>query len=126
MSITLTTGTNVSINSVQVENDTIGGCTGFFVDFLGNQVTFNLVTGVILNSNINAGVYGPRVNVTVNLNTGAWAAVNALNQSQVIASGNVSGPALTNFINQVKSDRNLMETFAAGGSGIMPGTQVPW
>ena len=119
MSITLTTGTNVSINGVSIENDTIGGCTGFLVDFLGNQVTFNLVTGTILNGNINAGNYGTRVSVTVNMTTGQWASTNGL-------SGTLAGANLTNIVNQFRSDRNLMETFAAGGSGILPGAQVTW
>ncbi len=63
--------------------------------------------------------YGPRVSVTVNMTTGQWASTNGL-------SGTLAGAGLTNIISQFKADRNLMETFAAGASGILPGAQVSW
>jgi len=117
--ITLTTGRLVQINGVTQENDTQGVVTGFTVDFLGNTATFFLSIGSGAPSAFNVAVYNTPVSVTVNLSTGAWSSSNGL-------SGNVSGAALTNFVTQVKGDRNLMETFAAGASGIMPGTQTPW
>lgn len=119
MPITLTTGRLVAINGVTQENDTQGVVTGFGVDFLGNTATFTLAIGAGAPASFNVGVYNTPVSVTVNLSTGAWTSTNNL-------SGNVAGAALTSFNNQIKSDRNLMESFSAGGSGIMPGTAVAW
>ncbi len=117
--ITLTTGQLVQINGVTKENDTQGVVTGFSVDFLGNTATFHLSIGSGAPSAFNIGVYNAPVDVTVNLSTGVWTSTNGF-------SGTVAGAALTSFNNQVKADRNLMETFASGNSNIMPGTQVAW
>jgi hypothetical protein len=119
MSITLTTGTQVSINSVSVENDTQGAVLNFTTDFLANTCTFNLAQGVVQGSNFNVGVYGSRLSVNVNLTTGAWTSSNGL-------SGTLAGAGFNNIVAQFKSDRNLMESFSAGASNILPGTQVAW
>jgi hypothetical protein len=121
MSITLTTGSLVVVNGTQIENNTTGGESHFSMDFLANTVSFELVQGTIQSGNINAGNYPPKITVTVNLTTGDWFATSGM-------SGHIppSNPQLVAIANQFKADRNAMETFAAGASGIMPGTQVPW
>ncbi len=117
--ITLTTGKLVVINGVTQENNTQGACTGFTVDFLANTATFSFQIGSGAPASFNIGVYSTLVTITVNLTTGAWTSSNGL-------SGIVPSGPLTNFNNQMRSDRNLSEVFAAGSSGVMPGTQVPW
>jgi len=119
MSITLTNGTLVQINGSTIENDTVGACVSMTVDYFSQTATFVFRTGVLQNGNLNAGVYGPTVTLTVNLATGAWSASTG-------QSGTISGGALASFNSQVKSDRNLVETFAAGGGAFMPGVQVAW
>lgn len=126
MSITLTSPVGVTItgpNPVS-ENDTVGACMSMNVDYFAQTVTFIFRTGTIVNNNLNAGAYGPTVTLTVSLTTGAWTAFNSL--SGVTTSGTIGGAALTSFNNQLKSDRNLVETFAAGGGALLPGTQVAW
>jgi hypothetical protein len=122
--ITLTTPTQVTCTGlvsagVLSETDNVAGVSTFTVDFLSGTVTFTLILGTLLNGNVNAGVYPPRINVTVNLATGAWNSSNGL-------SGTINPASLTSVISQFASDRNLMETFSAGASGILPGTQTAW
>jgi hypothetical protein len=124
MSITLTTGTLVQINGSTVENDTIGACISMHVDYFAQTVTFVFRTGVIASGNLNAGNYGPTITLTVVLATGAWTSFNSSTGASL--SGTIGAGALANFVAQLKSDRNLVETFAAGASGILPGTQVSW
>lgn len=119
MSITLTSGTLVQINGATVENDTVGACMSMSVDYFSQTVTFVFRTGTLQNGNLNAGLYGPTVTLVVNLSTGAWTA--STGQSGTIGAG-----ALASFNSQIKSDRNLVETFAAGGGAILPGAQVAW
>jgi hypothetical protein len=119
MSITLNSAKQVSINGVSVENDTTGGCCSFSIDYIGNTATLVFQIGAILNGNLNIGVYSTLVTVNVNLTTGVWSSSNG-------QSGTLTGVAFTNFVTQMKADRNLFETFAAGASNIMPGTQVSW
>ncbi len=68
--------------------------------------------------------YGPTVTLTVNLTTGAWTATNSL--TNTVQSGTIGAGALASFNSQIKSDRNLVETFAAGSGNLLPGTQVAW
>ncbi|SRR6266436_342105 len=117
--ITLTTGKLVAINGVTQENDTIGGIVSMHVDYLAQTVTFVLQIGQLVSNNINVGAYSSPVTVTINLVTGAWTSSGG-------QSGTVGAGALTTLNNQFKSDRNAVETFAAGGSGILPGTTVAW
>lgn len=122
MSITLTTPTSVTITGPGAisETDSVGACAYMSVDYINQIATFEFRTGTLVNGNLKAGQYGPMVTLTVNLLTGAW--ISSTGQSGVIAGG-----ALTSFNTQVKGDRNLVETFAAGGNGnFLPGTQVPW
>jgi hypothetical protein len=119
MSITLTTPKKVALNDVVIENNTQGACMGYSIDFFSNTFVATLRTGVVQGGNLNAGVYGDLVTLTVNLTTGAWTSSNGL-------TGTVPGGALANFVNQFKTDRNATESYAAGSSGIMPGVQVPW
>jgi hypothetical protein len=117
--ITLTTPKNIAINGVTVENDTQGVVTSFSIDFLNNTCTIVLKTGFGAPSFFQIGTYFDETDVVVNLITGAWTSSNG-------KSGTISGMALTTFLAQIKGDRNLMETFASGNSGIMPGTQQNW
>lgn len=119
MSITLTTGKNIVINSVPFENDASGAVTDFTVDFIGNTLSFTLMTGTTSGSTFTAGSLGDIVKVTINLTTGGWKTSTGL-------SGIIGGGAIASFVAEIKADRNAAETFAAGGSNIMPGTQVPW
>lgn len=122
--ITLTTPTQVTASGllsagVTSETDASAAVASFTVDFLAGAVTFQLVLGTVSGQTINVGVYPPRISVTVNLATGAWTSTNGL-------SGTIVPASLTNVIAQFASDRNLMETFSCGASGILPGTQTAW
>lgn len=118
MSITLTTPFTLS-GSIS-ETDPTGAVMGFAVDLFASTVTFTLRQGNIQSGNLNAGAFAPTTTFTVNWVTGEYTSSNG-------KSGTVPpGTQLNNFINQMKADRNLAESFAAGGSGIMPGVQVPW
>ncbi|HEV2399495.1 MAG TPA: hypothetical protein VGS27_21305 [Candidatus Sulfotelmatobacter sp.] len=119
MSITLTTGVLLQLNGATIENDVSGFVSAFHVDFLTNSVLITLLQGNVVGNVASQGQYGATVNVTVNLSTGAWTSSNG-------KAGTVTGASFTTFVSQMKADRNLMETFAAGASGIMPGTQVAW
>jgi hypothetical protein len=119
VAITLTTGKLVTINGVTQENDTQGVVTGFLIDFLGNTVTYHLSIGSGAPAAFNVGVYNTPISVTVNLSTGVWFSTNGF-------SGTISPAGLSGFISQIKGDRNLMESFSASGSGILPGVQAAW
>ena len=121
MSITLTTPTGVTItgpNPVS-ETDSVGACMSMSVDYFSQTVTFVFRTGTIVSGNLNAGLYGPSPTLTVNLTSGAWS-------SSTGQSGTIGAGALASFNSQIKSDRNLVETFAAGAGALLPGVQVPW
>src|ERR1700757_1625955 len=107
--ITLTTPKTVAINGVTQESNTQGVCIGFAVDFLANTITFQFHIGSGAPAAFNIGVYSTLVTLTVNLTTGAWVSSNGF-------SGMAGGAALNNFINQLKADRNIAESFAAGAS----------
>jgi len=119
VSITLTTGKLVVINGVTQENDTIGACVSMHIDYLANTAVFTFQIGQLVAGNINIGAYSTPITLTVNLATGAW--TNSAGQSGTIGAG-----ALASFVNQVKADRNAIESFAAGASAILPGLQVVW
>jgi hypothetical protein len=121
VSITLTTPIGVTITgpSPVTENDTIGACTSMTIDYFAQVVTFIFQTGVIQSGNINAGKYGPIVTLVVNLITGQWSA--STGQSGTIGAG-----ALSSFNAQLKSDRNLVETFASNNITGLLGSQVAW
>lgn len=126
MSITLTTPTVVAISGAisAIENDSIGACMAMNVDYFSQTVTFIFRTGSLQGGNLNAGQYGPTVTLVVNLQTGAWNSSNSQTNQQL--SGIIGAGALASFNSQLKSDRNLSETFTSGASGILPGVQVPW
>lgn len=119
MSITLTTPQSVVINGTTIENDTAGFVTSYSIDFIANLAYIYLNQGTVSGNVATVGHYGGSANFTVNLITGAWTASNG-------GAGTFSGPGLASFLSEIKADRNLMETFAAGSSGLMPGTQVAW
>jgi hypothetical protein len=125
MSITLTTGTNVVINGVTFENDTQGGCTDMNVNYNANTVTFTFRSGVASGTAIVPGAIPPTVTLTVNMTTGVWASFDSLNSLNNKA-GTFSGAAFTTFVANMKTVRNNIESFVAGASGILPGTQVAW
>jgi hypothetical protein len=118
MSITLTTGKLVQVNGATVENNTTGEDMNLDVDYLGNTATFTLKTGTIQAGNLNAGVYGDTVSVTLNLLTGAYQSTNGV-------SGTITSTQLQQFNTLLKNVRNGNEAFVAA-TAIMPGTQVPW
>lgn len=111
--------TPFSISGSITESDTIGACTYMVVDYRAQTVTFEFRQGVLASGNITAGNYSPVITMTVSLVTGAWTTSSG-------QSGTIGAGALASFNSQIKSDRNLVETFAAGGSGILPGSQVAW
>jgi hypothetical protein len=119
MSITLTSGKLVAINGVTQENDSVGAVTLMEVDYVTGNVRFCLKTGSINGLTLAPGVYGEDVTLIINAITGNWRDSNG-------HSGNIAGATLTNFVSQMKAIRNTVETFAAGASGVMPGTQVAW
>ena len=126
MSITLTTPYVVNINSVPVEDDTVGACVSSAVDYLARTLTYVFKIGTLTGSppNINVGPYaqtnGQTVTVVVYLLTGQWS-LNGVMQGGTIA-GSILNPIITTLI----SDRNNAEGFVSVSGGLMPGSQVPW
>ena len=125
MSITLTTPYAVTINGVQVENNTVGACTSTVTDFLARTLTATFQIGTLAGNppNLNAGPQGILQNqsyiVMVHLDTGLWSDNHG-------HSGTVPGATLTNQVNQAISNRNAAEVFIAVSGGLMPGTQIAW
>jgi hypothetical protein len=91
------------------------------VDYQADIATFVFLTGKEVNGTFVAGSFGFTVTLTINLITGAWASFDSRG-SIFNQAGNVSGPSLTAFDNQLISDANLVEQFAS--STFLPGTQV--
>ena len=128
MSITLTTPKAVSINGVQVENNTQGAAVSFAIDYLANTGTFKLHVGTVQGTppNLNIGVYStpPQggLTIVVDLATGKFTV------QETGQTGIVPANSLNSFVNEMKQDRNLMEQLSTlgGAAAIMPGTQVPW
>jgi uncharacterized membrane protein YfbV (UPF0208 family) len=118
MSITLTTGKLVQVNGVTLENNTTGADMSFDIDFFANVATFTLRTGVLQSGNLNPGVYGDTVTVSLNMVTGAYQSSNGV-------SGTISGTQLQQFQTMMKNLRNGNEVFVAA-TPIMAGIQVPW
>lgn len=121
MSINLTTPKVISVTGSQnfSETDAQGALMSYSIDFFGQTFTGVFRTGTVTGGNLNAGAFGDTVTLVVNLVTGAWTSSNGF-------SGTIGSTPLNNFNAQFKTDRNAAEGFAAGASGIMPGTQVPW
>jgi hypothetical protein len=125
MSITLTTPYAVTINGVQVENDTVGACTGYSVDFIANTMTYFFQIGTLAGSPPNlvagpiASLQNKFIQVTVNLLTAAWT-------DNIGGSGVVPGSILNPIIAAFIADRNSAEAFMAVSGGLMPGTVTPW
>jgi hypothetical protein len=129
MSIALTSPYSVDINSVLVEDDTTGACTGMTMDFIANVMTYTFKIGVLTGSgaslNLNAGPYaqtnGQTVTVTVNMLTGAWSST-----GPTAGSGVIPGSILNPIITQMIANRNTAEGFVAVSGGLMPGTTTAW
>jgi hypothetical protein len=125
MSIALTTPFTVTINGSQVENDTVGACTGMSYDYIGNILTYTFEIGTLMGSpaNLNAGPYGlannQQVVVTVNCLTGAWSDNHG-------HSGVIPGSILNPIIAQLLANRNTAESFVAASGGLMPGVTTAW
>ena len=125
MSITLTTPYTVSVNGSQVENDTIGGCSGYTLDFLASVLTYTFIVGTLtgnppaLNSGPYAQLQGQSVTVTVNLKTGAWSD----NHNH---GGTIPSIILTPIVATAISNRNTSEGFVAVSGGLMPGSLTAW
>ena len=133
MSITLTTPYTVSIGGVSVEDDTVGACTSYSMDFMGLILTVVFQIGTLTGSpaNLNVGPYaqqqGQDITVAVYLGPttasqtyGQWWLNGALQSTVVPVS------TLSPFVTQLLGDRNAAETFVSVSGGLMPGTQVPW
>jgi hypothetical protein len=125
VSITLTTAYAIAVNGTQVENDTVGACTGFSVDYVGKIMVYTFTLGTLSGSppSIVAGTYAvannQQITLTVNLVTGAWSDNHG-------HGGVVPGSILNPIITQLLGNRNSSESFMAVSGGLMPGTQVPW
>jgi hypothetical protein len=119
MSITLASGKLIQINGATVENNDTGALMDFTVNFETNTFTATMRTGALASGALKPGQYGDYITITANLVSGKWTSSNGF-------SGTIGAGGLANFVNQFKADRNATETFSAGASGIMPGTQVPW
>ena len=123
MSITLTTGIQVSINGASVENDISACVSGITLDYLAGVATFTLTQGSVISQSgadtFNVGVYASPVTVSINMGTGAWTSSNGL-------SGTASGALFIGFQTSIKNTRNALETFSAVTNAIMPGTVVNW
>lgn len=125
MSITLTTPYAISVNGTQVENDTVGACTGMSVDFIGNVMIYTFSVGTLAGnpSNLVAGPYAiannQQITITVQLLTGAWSDNHG-------HSGTIPGSILNPIIAQLIAQRNSAESFMAVAGGLMPGNQVAW
>jgi len=129
MTINLTTATVATITGPNPlsENDAQAGCTLLDIDFNGQIAIFTFKQGTAASQALNAGAYLglSTVTIQVNLQTGAWASFDD-KAPQNNKAGTFTGAAFTNFVNTVKTLRNSIETFAAGASGILPGSQVSW
>jgi hypothetical protein len=123
MSITLTSPYAISVNGTQVENDTVGACTGMSLDYLASVLTYSFAIGGLLGGNLNVGPYAQTNNqnvvVTVQLQTGAWSDNHG-------HSGVIPGAILNPIVTQLLANRNTAESFMAVSGGLMPGTQVAW
>ena len=125
MSITLTTPYTVSVNGAAIENDTVGACTSFSVDFQTHIMTYTFRVGTLFGNppslvpGMYAGLQGQDVVITVNLKTAAWSDNHG--HGGIIPAGTIN-PIITQLLN----DRNSSESFLAVPQGLMPGTQVPW
>jgi len=125
MSIALTTPFTVSINGVQVENDTVGACTGYTVDFIANTMTYFFQIGSLSGSPPNlvagsiAALQNKFIQVTVNLLTAAWT-------DNLGGSGTVPSATLNPIIAAFIANRNSAEAFVAVSGGLMPGTVTNW
>jgi len=133
MSITLTSPYTISVNGTQVEDDTIGACTGMSMDFLGNIMTYIFKIGTLAGSpaNLNVGSYaqtnGQTVTVAVYIGPttasqtfGTWW-LNGAQQSTIVPSAN-----LTASVTQLLANRNTAEGFVAVSGGLMPGAVTAW
>jgi|SRR5580765_1608512 len=129
MTINLTTATVATVTgpSPLSENDAQAGCTLLDVDYNGQIATFTFKQGTASGQALNAGAYLglSTVTIQVNLQTGVWSSFDDKNPLNNKA-GTFTGAAFTTFVNMMKNLRNTVESFVAGTSGILPGTQVSW
>jgi hypothetical protein len=125
MSITLTTPYTISVNGSQVEDDTIGACTGMTVDYIGNVMVYTFSVGTLIGnpSNLVAGPYAiannQQITITVQLLTGAWSDNHG-------HSGIIPGSILNPIVAQLLANRNSAEGFMAVSGGLMPGVVTAW
>jgi hypothetical protein len=123
MSIALTTPTQVTITGTQSvsETDNVAVVTNMNIDYVAETATFVFKTGKEVSNTFIQGTYGFTVSLVINLATGAWASFDSRG-STFNQAGNVTGANLTTFVNQLISDANLVEQFAAGT--FLPGVQT--
>lgn len=133
MSITLTTQYLVSINGIQVEDDTVGACISMSMDYLSCMMTYVFKVGTLTGSpvNLNIGPYA-QVNgqtVTVTVYMGPTTASQTFGQwylNGVLQGSIISSTILNPIVTQLLTNRNSAESFVSVAGGLMPGTQVPW
>lgn len=120
MSITLTNAYKVTNGVTVIENDTQGACMGFSVNFgLGTaNCSILFLLGLVSGLSLIPGTFSPQDTLNVDLTSGAW-------QATTGQSGTLSGPNLASFVAQLKTLRNLFESFATANN-VVPGTAVPW
>jgi len=134
MSITLTTPYTVSVGGVSVEDDTVGACMSYAMDFVAKILTVVFKIGTLGGSPLNVipGYYAQQYgNGTIAVAVYLGPTQNGLTQNQWWLNGDLQ-PAviptatLAPFVTQLLGDRNTAETFMAVSGGLMPGTQLPW
>ena len=123
MPITLTTPFTVSINGTQVENDNIGTCIGYSVDYIGYQMIFYFATGTLTGTTFTAGsqaqIQGKSLQINVSLiSPYPWSASNGSSGSSITST------IMSPIISQLIANRNSADGFVS--LGLMPGTTTAW
>jgi hypothetical protein len=133
MSITLTTPFTVSLNGVQVENDTNGACIGYSMDYIGRQLTYYFNLGTLAGSPTNL-VSGPQAqiqnkNIQVTVYVGSTTATQTFGQwylNGVLQGSLVPAATLNPIVTQLLANRNSAESFVAVAGGLLPGSVTAW
>lgn len=121
---------SISLNPAVVESHLVGGTvvetnpTGavgnITIDYIGNTLSFYLLTGTLNGSGISVGAHASsQAMISMNMATGVW------QNNQTGASGTIQAAALTSLIGVLKGLRNSAEAFAVA-QGMIAGIQVPW
>lgn len=119
---------SISLAAQIVQTLTVGGAvtetvdaaavTSFRVDYLANQIRWEVASGQVAGDNLSPGPHGQRVSITVDLATGNWRASSG-------QSGTFPANTLAAMEATFNAIRNTLESYVIAG-GIVPGTAVPW